>query len=122
MLPVLILAASLRQAEHWQHAVETSALKLHLDPLRRALAFLPELERAHENLWRLPWRTLSTNHLCHLRDRLRRAPPPHFPPFLELAGDQGEPQGGGRLPDGAGVAGASEKRDGPLGGERSRRV
>src|SRR6266851_2677552 len=28
MLPVLILAASPRQCEHWQHAVETSALKL----------------------------------------------------------------------------------------------
>jgi len=28
MLPVLVLAASPRQCEHWQHAVETSALKL----------------------------------------------------------------------------------------------
>ena len=84
MLPVLILAASLRRAEHWQHAVETSALKLHLDPLRGALACLPELERAHENLWRLPWRTLSTNHLCHLRDLLRRVPPAVFPPFLNV--------------------------------------
>src|SRR5947209_2666582 len=34
MLPVLILATSSRQAEHWQHAGETSALKLRLDPLK----------------------------------------------------------------------------------------
>jgi hypothetical protein len=37
MLPVLILARSLRQRDHWQSAVKASALKLRLDPLAGAL-------------------------------------------------------------------------------------
>lgn len=53
MLPVLILAASPRQREHWQHAVETSALKLRLDPLQGALACLTPSESARANPWRL---------------------------------------------------------------------
>jgi len=122
MLPVLILAASLRRAEHWQHAVETSALKLHLDPLRGALACLPELERAHENLWRLPWRTLSTNHLCHLRDLLRRVPPAVFPPFLNVEENEEEQQLVRALPDSSGASGSSEKPDRLVVGNLARRV
>src|SRR5256885_812815 len=122
MLPVLILAASLRRPEHWQHAVETSALKLHLDPLRGALACLPELERAHENLWRLPWRTLSTNHLCHLRDLLRRVPPAVFPPFLNVEEDEEEQQLVRALPDASGASGSSEKPDRLVVGDLARRV
>jgi len=63
-------------------------LKLRLDPLRGALACLPKLESAHENPWRLPWRTLSTNHPCHLADLLRTLPSAVFPPFLQV--DEGE--------------------------------
>ncbi len=63
-------------------------MKLRLDPLRGALACLPKLESAHENPWRLPWRTLSTNHPCHLADLLRTLPSAVFPPFLQV--DEGE--------------------------------
>jgi hypothetical protein len=38
MLPVLIVARSHRQGEHWQHAIDTAALKLRLDPLAGAMA------------------------------------------------------------------------------------
>ena len=44
MLPVLILARSQRQRDHWQRAVEATALKLRLDPLAGALACLPPLK------------------------------------------------------------------------------
>ena len=47
MLPVLILARSQRQRDHWQHAVEATSLKLRLDPLAGALACLPPPESAH---------------------------------------------------------------------------
>ncbi len=70
MLPVLILARSPRQCEHWQHAVETTALKLRLDPLAGALSALPSTEGAHVNLWVLNWRTRSTDVICHLQDLL----------------------------------------------------
>jgi len=60
MLPVLILARSSRQHDHWQRAVEATALKLRLAPLSGALACLPYVERADGNPWVLNWRTLST--------------------------------------------------------------
>jgi hypothetical protein len=60
MLPVFILARSQRQRDHWQRAVEATALKLRLDPLAGALACLPLPESAHFNPWLLNWRTLST--------------------------------------------------------------
>ncbi|HEU0001523.1 MAG TPA: replication-relaxation family protein, partial [Ktedonobacteraceae bacterium] len=78
MLPVLILARSIRQRDHWQHAGETSALKLRLDPLQGAIACLPAGENAHTNPWRLSWRTPSTNHPCHLHDLLNPVPPATF--------------------------------------------
>ncbi len=88
MLPVLILAATPRQAEHWQHAVEASALKLRLDQLGGALACLAQVQSVPVNPWRLAWQTLSTNHPCHLADLLRTVPPASFPPFLQV--DEGE--------------------------------
>ena len=42
MPPVLILASSQRQRDHWQRAVEATSLKLRLDPLTGALACLPD--------------------------------------------------------------------------------
>jgi hypothetical protein len=89
MSPVLILATSPRQCEHWQHAVETSALKLRLDPLRGALACLPLSESAR-NPWRLAWHTLSTDHPCHLHDLLSPMPPLSFLPSLRIV--EGEEQ------------------------------
>ncbi len=44
MLPVLILARSPRQRDHWQRAVEISAQRLRLEPLVGALAYLPHEE------------------------------------------------------------------------------
>jgi hypothetical protein len=90
MLPVLILARSLRQCEHWQHTVETTALKLRLDPLAGALACLPPSENAHVNPWVLNWRTLSTDVSCHLQDLLRPLPRAAFPPSLRLEESEDE--------------------------------
>ena len=49
MLPVLILAGSHRQRDHWQRAVEAAALRLRLEPRAGALAYLPPLEHAQVN-------------------------------------------------------------------------
>jgi len=84
MLPVLIMARSRRQHDHWQHAVETSTLKLRLDPPAGALACLPPQEGG-VNPWRLPWRTLSTDMSCHLQHLLTPLPPTAFPPSLHVA-------------------------------------
>jgi len=102
MLPVLILARSPRQCEHWQRAVETSALKLRLDPLQGALAILPPSESAHVNPWRLDWRTLSTDHPCHLQEGLRPVLPTAFPP--SLGGEEGEEERWTHAPSNASVA------------------
>ena len=88
MLPVLILARSQRQRDHWQRAVEATALKLRLDPLAGALACLPLPESAHFNPWLLNWRTLSTDVSCHLQDLLRPLPHTALPPSLLL--EEGE--------------------------------
>lgn len=85
MLAVLILARSIRQRNHWQHAGETSALKLRLDPPAGALACLPPQEGGGVNPWRLPWRTLSTDMGCHLQHLLMPLPPTAFPPSLHVA-------------------------------------
>jgi hypothetical protein len=49
MLPVLILARSQRQRDHWQRAAMATALKLRLDPLVGALACLPETQSPQVN-------------------------------------------------------------------------
>src|SRR5260221_6597734 len=93
MLPVLILARSQRQRDHWQHAVEATALKLRLDPLAGALAYLPPLESIHVNPWLLNWRTLSTEVSCHLQALLRPLPRAAFPPSLQLEEGEDEKHG-----------------------------
>ncbi len=104
MLPVLILAASSRQRDHWQCAVETSALKLRFDPLAGALACLSPEERTHGvNPWMLNWRTLSTDHPCHLQEVLRLVPPVAFLPSLGAEEDEAE-ELGARLASNAPVA------------------
>jgi predicted transcriptional regulator len=90
MLPVLILAGSPRQREHWQYAVEAAALKLRLDPLAGALACLPPSGSLRMNPWLLAWRTLSTEVSCHLRDLLSPLPPAAFPSSLQLEEDEEE--------------------------------
>jgi hypothetical protein len=84
MLPVLILARSQRQRDHWQRAVESTALKLRLEPLVGAAACLPIPESAYANPWLLNWRTLATDESCHLQDLLKPMPRATFPPSLCL--------------------------------------
>ncbi|HEX6482841.1 MAG TPA: replication-relaxation family protein [Ktedonobacteraceae bacterium] len=90
MLPVLILASSLRQCDHWQCAVEVTALKLRLAPLAGALTTLLQPERAHGNPWLLNWHTLSTAVSCHLQDLLQPLPVAAFPSVLRLEEGQEE--------------------------------
>jgi len=87
-LPVLILARSQRQCDHWQRAVEATSLKLRLEPLAGALACLPIPESNHANPWQLNWRTLATDESCHLQERLVPLPHAAFPPSLLLEEDE----------------------------------
>jgi Replication-relaxation len=91
MLPVLILAGSTRQRDHWQRAVEDSALKLRLDPLQGALACLPLPESTRVNPWMFNWRTLSTEVSSHLQELLRPMPPASFLRSLGVEGEGEEP-------------------------------
>src|SRR5258708_36090115 len=84
MLPVLILADSAHQRDHWQRAVEVTALRLRLEPLTGAQAYLSPLGDAQVNPWVLNWRTLSKEISCHLRDLLKPLPRATFPPSLRL--------------------------------------
>jgi hypothetical protein len=84
MLPVLILARSQRQRDHWRRAIEISAVKLRLDPLVGALAYIPPEECAHVNPWLLNWRTLATQVSCHLQDLLCPLPRETLLPSLQL--------------------------------------
>jgi len=103
MLPVLILARSQRQRDHWQRAVETTALKLRLDPLAGALACLPLGESTSVNPWLLNWRTLASDESCHLQDLLKPLPHKAFPPSLWLEeGEDEEPKA--RSPSSASAA------------------
>jgi hypothetical protein len=114
MLPVLILARSPRQRDHWQRAVEATGLKLRLEPLTGALVCLPVQERAHMNPWVLTWRTLSSDVSCHLQDLLRPLPCAAFPPSLGLEEGEDE-EGSARLPSNATmVSSGSRTRRGRL--------
>jgi hypothetical protein len=84
MPPVLILARSIRQREHWQRTVEASSLKLRVEPLAGALATLPAPERAHVNPWLLNWHSLATEKPCHLQELLKPLPLAAFPSSLTL--------------------------------------
>jgi predicted transcriptional regulator len=90
MLPVLILAASPRQRDHWRRAAEIAALKLRMEPLVGALACLSLEESVHVNPWRLAWHTLSTEVSCHLQDLLLPLPRAAFPSSLSLVESEDE--------------------------------
>jgi hypothetical protein len=107
MLPVLILATSPRQAEHWQHAIATSALKLRLDPLSGAIACISQQDCAYVNPWRLAWRSLSTNQSCHLADSLRAVPPEVFTSFLNIEEGEEEMQQAGAPSNSSGASRSS---------------
>ena len=109
MLPVLILAKAPRQRDHWQRAVEATALKLRLDPLAGALACLPPPESTHVNPWLLSWHTLSTEVPCHLQALLRPFPRAAFPLSLRVEeGEDEEP--GARAWSNASIATESSRR------------
>jgi len=103
MLPVLILARSQRQRDHWQRAAEATSLKLRLDPLAGALACLPPPESAHMNPWLLNWRTLTTEVSSHLQDLLKPLTRATFPPSLCLEEGE-EEERDARLPSNASIA------------------
>jgi hypothetical protein len=91
MLPVLILARTPRQREHWQRAVETTALKLRLDLLAGAMTCVSSENMARMNPWLFNWRTLATDVSCHLQDLLKPLPPAAFPSSLRLeVSDEGK--------------------------------
>ena len=102
MLPVLILARSQRQRDHWQRAVEATSLRLRLEPLTGALACLPQSESTQVNPWLLNWRTLATDESCHLQDLLKPLPQAAFPPSLCL--EEGEEEPNARSPTSASAA------------------
>ena len=93
MLPVLILATSPRQRDHWQRAVEATALKLRVEPVAGALATLPPSERTHLNPWLLNWHTLATEESCHVQTRLQPLPLAAFPSSLTLQASEDEHRG-----------------------------
>lgn len=84
MLPVLILARTQRQRDHWQRAVEAASRKLHLDPLAGALTCVPSGEHVQVNPWMLNWRTISTEVPCHLQELLKPLQSNAFPLSLPL--------------------------------------
>jgi hypothetical protein len=84
MQPVLILARSQRQRDHWQRAIEAVSRKLHLDPLAGALTCVLPCEDVQMNPWLLNWRTLSTEVSCHLQALLKPLPLEAFQLSLPL--------------------------------------
>ncbi len=90
MPPVLILARSPRQCDHWQRAIEAAALKLRVDPLAGALACLPQQKSGQLNPWLLNWRMLSIEVSCHLQDLLAPLPTTAFPLSLGMEGEDEE--------------------------------
>jgi Fe2+ or Zn2+ uptake regulation protein len=110
MLPVVILARSIRQREHWQRAVESTALSLRVEPLAGALATLPSAERAQVNPWRLNWHTLATEEFCYLQDLLKPLPPVAFPSSLALPTGENEDE---RSPHSFGTSAGLSPTTGP---------
>ena len=98
MLPVLILARSQRQRDHWQHASRGASLMLRLDPLAGGVACLAPEASACNTPWRLAWRNLATDQPSHLRDLLTPLPRAAFPSALPLeAGEDGDSHAGGQV-------------------------
>ncbi len=73
--PVLVLTTTSRHRERWQRCAGETALQLQVAPLVGAIACLPvEGDAGSSNLWRLAWKTLSTNVPCRLQDLLLPLP------------------------------------------------
>ncbi len=85
------------------------------------MACLSSAESAHVNPWSLPWRTLSTDQPCHLRDLLSPLPRTALPPSLRMeeGGEVGEsdtqaPSSNAPTVVGSSVSGATPVRFGRL--------
>ena len=61
MLPLLVLAHSVRQRDHWQKAMNRAMRRVGSAPLVGAIACLDEGEPHRSNPWHLDWRTLATD-------------------------------------------------------------
>lgn len=100
MLPVVVLANSPRQYDHWQRAVEVATMKPRLELLAGALTCLSREESTNVNPWLFSWSTLSTAVSCHLQDVLRSLPREAFPASLQVEEDE-EEEGEARSPSNA---------------------
>lgn len=82
MPPILVLAATGRQAEWWHLAAEQVAARLPITRLMGALTCLLSAEEAGTNGWLLPWQRLGTKEPCHLQELLHPWPAPALPELL----------------------------------------
>ena len=90
MLPVLVLAQSPRQADHWQQAMTQAIHHLRVAPLVGAITCLSSEEGQQQNPWQRAWRTLSTGTGCHLSDVLAPLSATALPSSLQTdGGDSG---------------------------------
>jgi predicted transcriptional regulator len=87
MLPVVILAHSSRQRDHWQQAMMLAAQHLRVEPLTGAIACLPDGESQTGHPWLYKWRMLSTRASCHLSALLQPVPVTALPPALRADSD-----------------------------------
>ena len=90
MPPILVLAASTRQAEWWQEAAERVAHDLGVVPPLGTVVSMAHLSKstrmelssrnsADVSFWRLPWKRLGSQSACHLREVFSPQDDPGFP-------------------------------------------
>lgn len=94
MPPVVILALSERQRDHWLRAAENVSHRYALAPLTGALTCLPDDRGVVSpgNPWMFAWQTLATQSSCHLQDLLAPLPSETLPDGLLLESTR-EPHG-----------------------------
>lgn len=82
--PLLVLAPTLRQCEHWQRAVDALAARRRVTPLCGAIVALSP-QQVIGSGWSLPWLDLSTRAVRRIEDLLVSVPPEAIPPgFLPV--------------------------------------
>jgi Replication-relaxation len=108
MLPVLVLAHSSRQRDHWQRAIKQAVQQVRVASLVGAIAIIADGEQQPRNPWRLDWRTLDTGVCCHLQDFMQPVPETALPPSLRTVSDAPDGEGEQRCPSSPGVAVSSK--------------
>jgi predicted transcriptional regulator len=84
---LLILATTAHRRDHWRRKAREVAAQMQADPLEGAMTSLEEMERQENRAqfpWLLPWRSLSSNTICHLQDLLEPMPQEAIPAGLLL--------------------------------------